>query len=310
MRLCTVQSNELEPFFGVEIKNKVLRIFKAAQAFKMRPSQLAHLQTMMYYFQGWQHSEKILRKLLSSITENPEVILGAADDGYPYLIPQTELDYNRPIDQPGKILCIGLNYRDHCEEQNKPIPDYPLTFTKFSTSLNDPGGEIPLPLKVDECIDHEVELAVIIGKAAKKVRKGSAFSHVAGYTIMNDVSARTLQRTERQWARAKGFDGSAPLGPVVVTPDEIGDPHELELRCRVNGEIRQQSNTKHLVFKIDFLIQYLSQVMTLEPGDIISTGTPGGVGVYREPPVFLKPGDEVSCEISKIGKLVNVCSKG
>jgi acylpyruvate hydrolase len=213
------------------------------------------------------------------------------------------------VDRPGKILCVGLNYRDHCEEQNKPIPKAPMIFNKFTTSLIGHGAEIPMPLKIDANIDHESELAVIIGKTAKGVKKRNALKHVAGYTAMNDVTARSLQNNEKQWSRAKGFDGSGPCGPCLVTPDEIDDPHALEIACRVNGETRQRSNTRELIFRIDALIEFITQVITLEPGDILSTGTPGGVGVYREPQIFLKPGDVVEVDIERIGVLRNTCGE-
>jgi acylpyruvate hydrolase len=164
-------------------------------------------------------------------------------------------------------------------------------------------------LKLDPCCDYEAELAVVIGKKATNVSKKTALNHVAGYTIMNDVTARTLQKNEKQWIRGKGFDHSAPLGPVLVTPDELEDPAKLDIRCRINGELRQQSNTSQMIFAVPELIAYISAAITLEPGDIISTGTPGGVGVYREPAVFLQPGDVISAEIVGIGKLENRCIK-
>ncbi len=310
MRLCTVRTNDLEPFFGIEIKDKILRIAATAEALRLRPAQRAHLASIKDYLIGLPHSEKLLRRVLQSIAEDPSCIVGKAEDGFPFLIAASDVEWLPPIPNPGKILCVGLNYRDHCEEQNRPVPQVPMLFNKFTTSLLGAGADIPLPLKYDPQIDYEAELALVIGKEAKRVRKGSAMKHVAGYIVANDVSARTVQNNERQWSRAKGFDGSGPMGPTLVTVDEIDDPHMLDIKCRVNGKIMQSSNTKNLVFRIEYLIQFITELITLEPGDIVLTGTPGGVGVFREPPVFLKPGDEVSVEIEKIGVLTNKCVKG
>ena len=307
MRLCTVSLDGLGPFFGIELKGRVLRISAAAEIFKLRPAQRTALADMMTYLRGLPGSERTLRTLLQRIADDPKHIAGKAEDGFAYLIDRTLLKYLPPVPAPQKVLCVGMNYKDHCEEQNKPIPKFPIIFNKFPTSLLGNEAEIPLPLKIDQNIDYEAELAFVIGKRAKSVKKRAALSHIAGYMIMNDVSARSLQGSEKQWARAKGFDGSGPCGPVIVTPDELQDPHALNITCRLNGKVMQKSNTKHLIFQIQDLVQYITQVITLEPGDIVSTGTPGGVGVFREPQVFMKPGDTVEVEIQGIGKLTNTC---
>jgi acylpyruvate hydrolase len=309
MRLCTVRTEDLEPFFGILIKTKILRLAAAAERLKLRPAQRAYFDDILSYLRGMPHSEKQLRALLQRIVETPKEIVGNAEDGRPFLVPAAQVTYCPPVPRPGKFLCIGLNYRDHCEEQNKSVPDFPMVFNKFATSLIGHGAEIPLPLKVDEQIDYEAELAVVIGREARGVKKRNALAHVAGYMIVNDVSARSLQARERQWSRAKGFDGAGPCGPFLVTPDEVGDPHALAIRLRLNGKTMQASNTKHLVFGVEALIQHISEVITLEPGDVISTGTPGGVGQYRDPQVFLRPGDTVEVEIEKLGTLRNVCAK-
>lgn len=309
MRLCTVRTDELPPFFGILLKNKILRIAAAAHAFRLRPAQRAHLADMGAYLRGLPTSEGILRRLLQEIADDPSRVTGKAEDGSPLLFSRDKLVFLPPVPRPDKILCVGLNYRDHCEEQNKPVPETPIIFNKFSTSLIGHEAEIPLPLKVDPCVDYEAELAFVIGKAAKNVKKRTALAHVAGYMVMNDISARTLQKNERQWARAKGFDGSGPCGPFLVTAEEVEDPHNLAIRLRLNGKVMQSSNTKHLVFTVEALIQHISAMVTLLPGDIVSTGTPGGVGQYREPQVFLKPGDEVEVEIEKLGTLTNRCGK-
>lgn len=284
-----------------------MRLSAAASAYKLRPAQRAVLMDMMSYLRALPGSERTLRGLLQKIADEPKLLAGKAEDGFPFVFDQATVKFLPPVPEPRKILCVGLNYKDHCEEQGKPIPKFPIIFNKFPTSLIGHEAEIPLPLKVDEKIDYEAELAFVIGKRAKNVRRRAALSHVAGYMIMNDVSARSLQWAEKQWARAKGFDGSGPCGPMLVTADELPDPHALGITCKLNGALMQKSNTKHLVFKVPDLIQHITQVITLEPGDIVSTGTPGGVGVFREPQIFLKSGDTVEVEIEGIGKLVNKC---
>ncbi len=211
-----------------------------------------------------------------------------------------------PVTDPSKILCLGLNYRDHAAEQNKPIPERPLVFPKVPSAVIAHREDIRLPdPKFETFVDPEVELAVVIGKKASGVSEDAAYDHVAGYTILNDVSGRDTQKAERQWLRAKGFDTFAPMGPWIITKDEIPDPHALEITCRVNGKIRQRSNTSNLIFKVPYLVAYLSQTITLYPGDLIATGTPGGVGIFRDPPVRLEAGDVVTMEICGIGILEN-----
>lgn len=214
-----------------------------------------------------------------------------------------------PVGDPGKILCIGQNYKDHCEEQNQPLPERAILFAKYSTALNDPDGVVRLP-RVTKQVDYECELAVVIGGAGgggRDIPEAEALNHVAGYMCSNDVSARDIQLDpkEKQWIRGKSPDGFYPIGPWLVTPDEVPDPHVLDIQLTLNGEVRQTSNTSNLVFKIPYLIANLSETMTLLPGDIISTGTPGGVGMYSKPQVFLKPGDTMSVTISRLGTLTN-----
>ena len=220
-------------------------------------------------------------------------------------IPLAEVTLLAPLLRPGKIVAIGLNYLDHCLEQGKTPPERPTIFTKFSTAVNHPGGEIRWDPSLTQMVDYEAELAVVIGKRAYRVSEEDAYDYVAGYTCLNDVSARDLQRGDKQWVRGKSLDTFAPMGPVLVTADELPDPHGLAIRCWVNGELRQESNTDQLIHTVPKLIAFCSHAFTLEPGDIITTGTPGGVGVYSEPPVFLKPGDEIVVEIESIGRLQN-----
>ena len=220
------------------------------------------------------------------------------------LIPLSAATLNPPVLAPGKILAVGLNYAAHAAEGNAKPPEFPLVFSKCVTALIANREEIQLP-QVSQMIDYEGELAVVIGKEAKSVSADHALEYVAGYTIMNDVTARDLQKRERQWVRAKGLDTFAPCGPWLVTTDEIADPHTLDIELAVNGEVRQHSNTDDLIFKIPELIEFISQDLTLKPGDIISTGTPSGVGAYMNPPVFLKDGDQVEITIERIGVLSN-----
>ncbi len=214
-----------------------------------------------------------------------------------------------PLPDPSKIICLGRNYRAHAEEQAKPLPARPLLFPKLPSALIGHGAPIPLPdPAIEDRVDYEAELAVVIGRRARGVSEAEALGFVAGYTILNDISGRRTQRAEKQWLRAKGFDGFAPCGPWIVSADEILDPQALSIECRVNGELRQSSNTAEMIFSVAYLIAYLSATMTLEPGDIISTGTPGGVGEHRDPPVFLQDGDVVTCSIAGIGSLENPVS--
>ena len=213
-----------------------------------------------------------------------------------------------PISNPSKIVAIGLNYMDHCREQGIQPPKRPTTFTKFPSSIIGPGDEIRWNADLTSKVDWEVELAVVIGKTARNVAAADAFDVIAGYTICHDVSARDLQLEKGdQWIVGKSLDTFCPLGPVIVTKDEIADPHDLGLRCLVNGKAVQDSNTKELIFNIPYLIEYLTKGITLYPGDVITTGTPDGVGAFLKPPVFLKDGDEVTVEIDGIGAMTNLC---
>jgi 2-keto-4-pentenoate hydratase/2-oxohepta-3-ene-1,7-dioic acid hydratase in catechol pathway len=209
-----------------------------------------------------------------------------------------------PIPRPPKIICIGLNYRDHAEESNLPIPQTPTVFAKFPTAVTGHGHPIVLP-KNSTKPDYEAEFAVVIGRGGRHIREEDWHKHVFGYTMLNDVSARDFQMATTQWMIGKTFDTFAPIGPAVVTADEIEDPHTLPISLTLNGEVMQDSNTCNLIFKIPQLIAYLSSVFTLETGDIIATGTPAGVGFARKPPVWLKPGDTVTVRVEGLGELEN-----
>ena len=209
-----------------------------------------------------------------------------------------------PIERPGKIICVGLNYRDHAEEQGVDLPEEPLLFAKWPNALIGPGEPIVIPPIVTKC-DYEAELAVVIGARAKDVSAENALEAVAGYVCVNDVSARDLQFADGQWTRGKSPDTFCPVGPALVPRDEVPDAQNLAMRAILNGETMQDSTTANMVFGVAELIAYITRTITLEPGDLIATGTPAGVGVFRDPPVFLRPGDEITIEIEGLGTLTN-----
>ena len=209
-----------------------------------------------------------------------------------------------PVLRPGKVVCVGLNYRSHIAEIGEPVPEYPILFHKCATSVIGPGDDIVLP-RVSAQVDYEGELAVIIGRRAKNIREEDAFQYVAGYTCANDVSAHDLEFRTSQWTSGKMLDTFCPLGPVLTTPDEIPDPNGLQLRTRLNGATVQDESTADMHFSVRALISYISSLATLEPGDIILTGTPAGIGCNKKPPIFLQSGDWVEVEIEGIGTLSN-----
>ena len=209
-----------------------------------------------------------------------------------------------PIPRPPKFICVGMNYRDHAREAGVDIPSIPTIFSKFSNVVIGPGAPIVLP-KNSTRPDYEAEFAFVIGPGGRHIPAARAMDQVFGYTIVNDVSARDHQTTTSQWLISKSFDTFAPMGPWIVTRDEIADPHALDLTLEIGGQILQHSNTRELVFGIPALIEYISSVVTLEPGDIVATGTPAGVGFARKPPRYLQPGDEVVIRIQDIGELRN-----
>lgn len=222
------------------------------------------------------------------------------------LLPLDSVRLAAPIPRPGKILAIGLNYRDHIEETGMAAPAKPVWFCKMPTSAQGPYDPIPLPV-VSNAVDYEAELVAVIGQGGRNIATSGAPAAVFGFACGNDVSARDWQMATSQWLLGKSFDGHAPFGPWIVTADEVGDPHALGVRSFVNGETRQDSNTRHLAFDVWQQVAYVSQVMTLEPGDLIFTGTPGGVGLGFKPPKYLKDGDVVRIEIDRLGALEAVC---
>lgn len=218
--------------------------------------------------------------------------------------PLSDVKLLAPVTRPGKILCIGLNYRDHAIESNMAIPSVPTVFLKLPNTVAAPGSEVVLPA-ISQQPDYEAELAAVIGKGGRNIREEDWEQHVLGYTILNDVSARDVQLATSQWILGKSFDTFCPMGPAIVTTDEIRDPHALDIQLSIDGEKLQHSNTRELIFKLPQLIAYLSAIVPLEPGDVISTGTPAGVGLGREPKRWLKPGEEMVIRIEGIGELRN-----
>ncbi len=219
-------------------------------------------------------------------------------------VPLNTVTLLAPIPRPPKLICVGLNYRDHALETKMEIPKVPTIFSKFPSSVIAPGESIVLP-KSSTQPDYEAEFAFVIGKGGRHISAESWQQHVFGYTIINDVSARDFQMATTQWLMGKTFDTFAPMGPYLVSADEIPDPHALDISLTINGEVLQRSNTRELIFKIPELIAFLSSVFTLETGDVVSTGTPAGVGVARKPQRFLRPGDDVVVSVQGLGELRN-----
>jgi 2,4-didehydro-3-deoxy-L-rhamnonate hydrolase len=209
-----------------------------------------------------------------------------------------------PIDRPSKIVCVGLNYRDHAEEQGTELPSAPLLFAKWPNALIGPGEPIVIP-RVSKQVDYEAELGVVIGTRVRNVSEENALEAVRGYICVNDVSARDLQFSDGQWTRGKSPDTFCPVGPQLVPAAEVPDPQALGIRCVLNGDVMQDSTTANMIFGVAEIIAYVTATMTLEPGDLIATGTPAGVGVFRDPPVLLKDGDEVTIEVEGLGSLTN-----
>ena len=242
------------------------------------------------------------RSLLATVEDDPGRLAHLKEAGA--VVPRSDLRLLAPVPRPRKVLCIGLNYKDHAAESKMDIPERPLLFSKFSSCVVGPGAPVELPPD-SEKIDYEAELGVVIGRRARKVPEERGFDHVLGYVNFNDVSARDFQFADGQWQRGKSCDTFAPFGPYLATTDEIRDPHRLRIRFRLNGETLQDSNTDQLIFGIPALIAHLSRAFTLEPGDVIATGTPPGVGFARKPPIWVKAGDKMEVEIEGLGVLEN-----
>lgn len=255
--------------------------------------------TMMELLQGGDSAMDAVRDVLDALAATPP---RQASQRFEYPLDAVKL--RAPLPVPGKILCIGQNYRDHVLEQNGKMPERPIIFAKFANTVIGPDDEIIYPTTT-KTLDYEAELVVVIGRGGKHISRETAYDHVAGYMAGQDVTARDIQKGDGQWVRGKTQDASAPMGPYLVTRDEVPDPQALDIKLWVNGEIRQDSNTVNLIFDVPTLIAFISEGITLAPGDVIYTGTPPGVGAFRTPPAFLQVGDEVTLELTGLGRLTN-----
>ena len=242
------------------------------------------------------------RDTASQLERDPRAFAEARRQGW--LVASGDAYWFAPVPRPGKIVCIGLNYHDHAQEIGMAVPKAPTIFSKFSSCVIAPGEPVVIP-STSEKLDYEAELAVVIGRRAKHVRADRAYDYVLGYTAFNDVTARDFQFGDVQWQRGKSCDTFAPMGQSIVTTDEIPDPHSLRITLKVNGAVMQDSNTSQLIFRVPELVEFITESITLEPGDVIATGTPAGVGYGRKPPVFLKAGDVMEVDIDRIGGLGN-----
>ncbi len=289
MKFVTLHKNNTYSL-GVKLEDKIVDLEAARKAGANVPSDVMDL------IRGNQDAVDRVRTFMSE-----------ADASAAYMLQENEAQLGPCVTQPGKIICIGLNYRKHAEETHVPIPQYPIIFNKFSNTLASHLEDIPLPNRVTNQVDYEAELVIVMGKEAKYVPQDQALEYVFGYCNVNDLSARDLQMRTHQWLLGKTCDKFSPLGPYLVTADEVGDPNDLTITCTVNGEVRQNSNTSDMIFPCDEIVSYLSQHMTLYPGDIILTGTPEGVvlGYPEDKRVYLKHGDVVTIEIEKLGRLTN-----
>lgn len=280
---------------GVHTENGIIDVTGALQIY---PAAAPIATNIMELIRGGKDALSALEAYIAKLPPEAGVL---------YLLDEARLEWEPCVTEPQKLICVGLNYRKHAEETGAPIPEYPILFNKFNNALTGHQSTVEIP-KVTTRLDYEAELAIVIGRRAKHVSKEDALSYVFGYAAANDLSARDLQKRTAQWMLGKIGDGFAPLGPYLVTADEVGNPNELSIQTIVNGEMRQNSNTADMIFYCDEIVSYISQHMTLEPGDVILTGTPEGVviGLPKEERVYLQSGDVVEVRIEKLGELRNV----
>lgn len=304
MKLITFTHNGLQRIGALE-DSKVIDLHAAFKAKlqsegKLRASQIAAAfipaDDMNGFLQGGEESMDFAKEAIEFALQNESAV--------PLVFEKDDVKLEAPVPAPGKMICVGHNYREHILEMKREIPSIPVVFAKFANTVIGPEDDIPF-YPISNELDYEAEFAFVIGKQARNVSQENALEYVAGYTIVNDVTYRDIQRRTLQWLQGKTVDGTAPMGPWLITADELTDPTGLEIVLTVNGEERQRSNTANLVFSVQYLVEFLSNLMTLEPGDVILTGTPGGVGVALNPPVFLKDGDVVRIEVDKVGVLEN-----
>jgi 2-keto-4-pentenoate hydratase/2-oxohepta-3-ene-1,7-dioic acid hydratase in catechol pathway len=279
MKLVTFRRSGSAPEPGVAVDDRVIGLSGAGY------------RSLLDIIENWGTAKSVVETYVANAPQ--EAVSKAAD-----------ITLLAPIPRPRKVICVGLNYRDHAAESKMEIPSVPTIFSKFATSVIGPGEQIVLP-KNSAKPDYEAEFAFVIGRHGRHVPADRWQEHVFGYTIVNDVSARDFQMATSQWLMGKTFDTFAPIGPWIVTSDEIADPHQLDIKMTISGEVLQNSNTRELIFRIPELVGYLSSVFTLEPGDIVSTGTPAGVGFGHKPPRWLRAGDECAVYVEGIGELRN-----
>lgn len=310
MKLVTFTNNGFTRIGAVTDDQQVVDLNYAYQALleqkgKMRAEKIAEAYVpanMTEFLQGGNESVNIAKEAVEFAINHQEAFKHSLVFAY------EDVKIEAPVPNPGKIICVGHNYREHIAEMGRELPPYPVVFAKFSNTLMGPQDDIPF-FPISDQLDYEAEFAFVIGNRARNVAKEEALNYVAGYTIANDVTYRDIQRRTLQWLQGKTVEGSAPMGPWLVTTDELKNPSGLGVRLTVNGEERQKTNTENFVFDVPYLVEFLSNLMTLEPGDIVLTGTPGGVGFARDPQVFLKDGDVVRIEIDQIGYLENKVTK-
>jgi 2,4-diketo-3-deoxy-L-fuconate hydrolase len=299
-RLATVRENrvvDIELLLKTLASRRVPAAFRsAAAAFKKDLSVPADMTALLARGDAWLgHLDRAAAAVCAAPAQSlPKGLLSKLEGAR----------FCAPIARPGKIVCVGRNYSEHAKEGGSAVSEQPILFLKAATSVCDPGSAIVIPRNSTH-VDYEAELAVVIGKTGKDIPIERAEKYIAGYTLLNDVSERQMQKSDGQWFRAKSCDTFGPMGPWIVTRDEVPDAGNLRITCTLDGQLMQDSNTSNLIFKIPFLISYLSNSTTWEAGDILSTGTPAGVGAYRTPPLFLAPGNVVSVTVEKIGTLTN-----
>jgi acylpyruvate hydrolase len=308
MRLATFRNDHGEARLGAVLNDSIVDLNAAYRAMlehrgEPRAAELAHALVpadMIGFLDGGDRAIGAAREVLDQVSSMGPA--GARERHLAY--PAASVKLLAPVPSPRKLILVGLNYRDHAEETGNKIPEVPTLFSKYPNTVIAPGDPIKIP-RVSSKIDYEGEYAFVIGKGGRDIPKNKALDHVVGYTVVNDVSCRDYQMRTGQWMIGKTFDTFCPMGPYLVLKDEVPDPHNLELSTYLNGERVQHSNTKNLIFNTNDLIAYISECFTLEPGDVVSTGTPGGVGAARKPQLWMKAGDVVRVEISGLGVLEN-----
>jgi acylpyruvate hydrolase len=310
MKLITYSHNGFSRIAELKIEtNQVIDLNYAYQAKLQAEGQYRYEKiaeayvpsAMTEFLQGGSESLSIAKEAVTYALENEPSFKHQIVYSY------DEVKVEAPVPAPGKMICVGHNYREHILEMGREIPSYPVIFAKYNNTIIGPQDDIPF-FPISEQLDYEAEFTFVIGKQARNVKEEDALDYIAGYTIVNDVTYRDIQRRTLQWLQGKTVEGSAPMGPWLVTSDELTDPSGLEMVLTVNGEERQRTNTANQVFTPQYLVAFLSNLMTLEPGDVILTGTPGGVGIARNPQVWLKDGDVVQISIDKVGVLENKVS--